>query len=457
MGEPKIPPRGKASVESPKEPLIKIRIADLKVGMFVVNLDRPWLEHPFLTGKKLITSEKQIAKLREYGIGHLYIDPGKGLDVSPAPVAPAADRPSQLTPAEKEQQEAKTFWEPIAADIEGKRLPPPKEVPFSQEIEAARNVQRETHLLIRGIMQDARMGKNIESEGVKLVVNHMIDSIFRNRDALSSLTRIKGYDEYTFIHSINVCILCLTMGRHMNFSREQLETFGTGALLHDVGKMKVPHEILNKPGKVTDEERLEINKHPLYSLEILEKSSGIPDESKQIALQHHERCNGQGYPYGLKGEEIFRFSQIAAIADVYDAMTTDRVYKKAAPPHVAIKEIYRDARKDFNTAMVERFVQCVGIYPVGTLVLLDTDEVGIVAAINPEKLLRPHVLLLFQNSVIRYPEPILVNLTEKQENSERFKKTIVMALDHQQWNIRVDDYLPGLKADGEGKASPSNA
>jgi HD-GYP domain-containing protein (c-di-GMP phosphodiesterase class II) len=309
----------------------------------------------------------------------------------------------------------------------------------------ARAVQREAQIVIRDIMQDVRLGKNIESDRVKRVVNNMIDSIFANQSALASLTRIKDYDEYTFVHSINVCILCLTLGRHLNFSREELEQMGIGALLHDVGKMRIPPYILNKPGKLTEEEFNEVKKHPLYTLEVLDKSHGIPDSSKQVALQHHERYNGRGYPRGLRGEEITRFGQIAAIIDVYDAITADRVYKKAIPLHEGIRIIYQGVKEDFSQLLVEHFIQCMGIYPAGTLVLLDSEEIGIVCAVNPEKLLRPNVMLIFRDPKTRYPQPFTVDLMEKREDGAWFKRTIVMPLDSRQWNIHIDDFMDNLK------------
>jgi len=422
---------------SQKTNLKKIKIEELKVGMFIEDLDRSWFKHPFLTNKKRITSREQIEKLEAYGILEVYIDPKKGLDF-----------PQDLTIPE----EPAFSSEEIVGRIEQKQdtsQPPslPQEIPLEKELGPARIVQQEAHTIIRDVMQDVRLGKNVESEKVKYVVSRMIESIFRNRDALASLTRIKEYDDYTFVHSINVCILCLTLGRHLNFHPEELQQIGIGALLHDAGKMKVPLQILNKPGKVTEEEFFEIKKHPLYSMEVLEKAGGIPEASKQIALQHHERYNGRGYPYNLQGEEISKFGQISAIVDVYDAITSDRVYKKALSPYEGMQKIYDWAKIDFNQTLVERFIQCVGIYPIGTFALLDTGEMGVVSSINHEKLLRPNIHLIYQNFKNRYPQPIVVDLMEKSGDSQEFKRTIITPLDPTSWNIQVDDYLPSPKND----------
>jgi HD-GYP domain-containing protein (c-di-GMP phosphodiesterase class II) len=437
--------------------LKKIKVEDLKVGMFVVNVDRPWFKHPFLTAQKKITSENQIHKLQEYGIQEVYIDPERGLDT------PVSQPPEDFSPAPQPivgTEEERALVQELPADTAQKVIPfssePPEEgILWAKEIEMARVVQREAQIVIRDILQDVRLGKNIESERVKRVVNSMIDSIFHNQAALVSLTRIKDYDEYTFVHSINVCIFCLTLGRHLNFSREELEQMGIGALLHDIGKMKIPPHILNKAGKLTEKEFAEIKKHPLYTLELLEKAKDIPEASKDVALQHHERYNGRGYPYGLKAEEIGRFGQIAAIIDVYDAITTDRVYKKAIPLHEGIRTIYQGIREDFNQVLVERFIQCVGIYPAGTLVLLDSGEIGIVSAVNQDKLLRPNVLLIHRDGETPYRQPFVVDLMEKGEDSQGFKRTIARPIDFRQWNIPVEDFLKSLKGSIKDPGSPA--
>ncbi|MGB9698944.1 MAG: HD-GYP domain-containing protein [Thermodesulfobacteriota bacterium] len=413
---------------------IKIKTEDLRIGMFIVDMGRSWMNHPFLTNKKFITSPKQIEKLKEYGILEVYIDPQKGW-VPEGAMAFPNDRT-------KEDEKIAHFPpEPPSPFPNLSSFSPEEKVPIHQEIKEAKKVHQEAQIIVREVMRDIRLGKNIESAKVKRIVQKMADSIFRNPDALASLTRIKGYDEYTFVHSINVCILCLTLGRHLNLERESLEQLGMGALLHDAGKMKIPNYILQKPGKLSEAEFAEIKKHPLYSIEILEKSEGLSEESKLVALQHHERYAGHGYPSSLQGEEIGKFAQMAAIADVYDAITTNRCYKKAASPYAALQEMYLSANRDFNQFLLERFIQCMGIYPIGTLVQLDTQEIGLVCSVNHQQLLRPHVLLLFKNPKQSYRHPIVADLMEKDNASGSFKRTILKPLNAQKWNICVDDYL----------------
>jgi HD-GYP domain-containing protein (c-di-GMP phosphodiesterase class II) len=405
----------------------RIKVEDLQVGMMITDVGRSWMNHPFLTKQKRVHSPKEIQKLKDYGI----------LEVT---VEIETESESLLEFAEEEKNNLSL--PSSERDLQNK-------IPFAQELKCARLVKQEAHLLVRDYMQDIRAGKNIESEKAKQVVNQMIDSIFRNRDALASLTRLKGYDEYTFVHSINVCILCLALGRHLNFSYEELQQIGIGALLHDAGKMKVPPHILNKPGKVTEEEYGAIKKHPLYTLEVLEKAGEIPDASMQMAVQHHERYNGKGYPYGLAGDQIIPFGQIAAIIDVYDAITSDRCYQRGIPPYEGIRKIYEWAKTDFNQRLVENFIQCIGIYPVGTLVQLDTDEVGIVYSINHENLLRPEVLLIFRDFHSLYSNPVWVDLGEEKGDAQTFKRSILKPLDPLEWNVNIEQYLAQVPSPGE--------
>jgi HD-GYP domain-containing protein (c-di-GMP phosphodiesterase class II) len=265
------------------------------------------------------------------------------------------------------------------------------------------------------------------------------------------LTQMKNYDEYTFLHSLDVCILALSMARHMNLSRDEMMQIGIGALLHDVGKMRISPNILKKPATLSETEWVEMRKHPIYSQEIMEASHDIPDKSKELALQHHERYNGTGYPFGLKGENIGVFGQIVGVIDFYDAITTDRPYQKAIQPHEAIRHIYEKGHMEFDRLLVERFIQCIGIYPFGTLVLLDTEEMAVVCGSRGESLLRPQVLVIYRNSKTPYPEPFMVDLSEKSENSSWHRRSIIMPLDPRKWNIELEMYLADFRKNLRGQ------
>ncbi|HEY3489970.1 MAG TPA: HD-GYP domain-containing protein [Candidatus Deferrimicrobiaceae bacterium] len=414
--------------------LKKIGIEALKPGMVIEKMDRSWLEHPFLTNRKKITSQVHIERLREYGIHEVYINTEIGDDVAPEvagpePVVEIVD-PDPLPPEQVPVPE---------------NLPEPlkEELPFDREIEVAKVVQQEAHTVVNDVLNDVRLGKNVEGGKAEKVVNRMIDSIFRNMDALSSLTRIKGYDEYTFVHSVNVCVLSLALGRQLDLDREEMQSLGVGALLHDAGKMRVPAEILHKPGKLTDAEFAEMKRHTIYSREILDLAADIPGEAKLVALQHHERMGGTGYPGGLAGEAISRSAQITAIADAYDAMTTTRVYSRPMTPPDGIRRIFELSKTDFNPIFAQRFIQCLGIYPVGTTVQLDSAEIGIVVSVNHEKVLRPKVLLVCRDDRRRLPVPVEVDLTEPSPSDPgKFRRTIVRPVDPAAYVIDPEMYLP---------------
>jgi len=484
--------------------LKKISVADLKVGMFIVNLGLSWIHHPFFRNQLKITSEKQIEKLKNHGISDVYIDPDRGLDFLPpkmdwddtlsllakkieprlvslgeeggkslslspngSPVPSAfhlEENPANhevgpdLPPGQRQQSDSVAYWTAevgkVAESLPGQDIPPgiPFEdhIPYAKELETAQVVQKEAQIVVANIMNEVRMGKSIESERVKKVVNSMVDSILRNPDALVSLTQMKNYDEYTFLHSLDVCILALSMARHMSLSRGEMMEIGIGALLHDVGKMRIAPHILKKPAPLSETEWVDMRKHPIYSLEIMEASHDLPDKSKELALQHHERYNGKGYPFGVKGEKIGIFGQVAAVVDVYDAITTDRPYQKAIQPHEAIRQIYEKGYLEFDRLLVERFIQCIGIYPFGTFVLLDTEEMAIVCGPQGESLLRPKVLVIYRNSKTPYPEPFMVDLSAKSENSSWYRRSIIMPLDPKKWNFRLETYLDDLRKNLNG-------
>jgi HD-GYP domain-containing protein (c-di-GMP phosphodiesterase class II) len=417
--------------------LKKIGIDELSLGMVVEKMDRSWLEHPFLTNRKKITSPEHIDRLREYRITEVYINTEMGLDVETASPPPdPAPHVELIVPDPPESFPAASL--PV-------NLPAPLkvEIPFEVEVEAAKVAQKEAHTVVNEVLQEVRMGKSIESGKAGKAVNGMIDSIFRNMDALASLTRIKGYDEYTFVHSVNVCVLSLTLGRQLGLDREELQSLGMGALLHDAGKMKVPPSILNKPGKLTDVEFAEMKRHTIYSAEVLERTEGITEEARAVALQHHERFGGTGYPSGLKGETISRCAQIAAIADAYDAMTTTRVYSRPMTPPDGIRRIFELSKTDFNPIFAQRFIQCLGIYPIGTAVQLDSSEIGIVVSVNHDKVLRPKVLLVCRDERRRMPEPLEVDLADAAEpGSAKYRRTIVRPVDPARFAIDVERYLP---------------
>ncbi len=412
----------------------KVRVEDLEVGMFVDDFNVPWMDHPFLTSKKKLKSAKEIDLLKQHGVEEVYIDTRKGKDSARAVPQPEAD-------AEVEQEMVVSALPPE----EPEPVTPGDSTPFEQELRKAKEVYVEAKVMVQDLLHDARLGKSVDGERAASVVDQMVDSIFRNRDALSSLTRLKSFDDYTFQHSLNVSVLALSLGRHLGLVKGELRRLGIGAVLHDVGKMRVPEEILNKPGRLTDEEFVIIKGHPLHGAKILMETPDVPDECSAVALNHHERFNGRGYPRGLQGLHIGKFGLISAIVDVYDAVTSDRVYHKGMPSHQAVQKIYEWGKTDFYPIYVQKFIQCLGIYPVGSVVQLDTGEVGVVCRQNHEQLLRPRVRLVRGPGNQPLRRPADVDLTEPDPREEKpFSRTVVTTLEPAEAGVDVESVLlPG--------------
>jgi putative nucleotidyltransferase with HDIG domain len=284
------------------------------------------------------------------------------------------------------------------------------------------------------------MGKAIEISEVKAQVNTIVDSVFRNRDALLCLANLKDYDDYTFLHSVNVGILAVSFGRHLGLSKDQLENIGLGGLLHDIGKTQIPESILNKPGKFTEEEYTIMKHHVNLGVEILNKHDHIPQEATLVTSQHHERFNGTGYPQRLYGDKISLFGQIAGLADVYEAMTCDRVYQKTTSCHTTLKKLYEWGDTFFSRSLMERFIQCIGIYPFGTFVELNTGHCGIVVSVNHDALLRPDVLILFDED--KKPQnPRVFELAKERDSSGGGLYSIQSELDPAAWGVNINQYV----------------
>jgi HD-GYP domain-containing protein (c-di-GMP phosphodiesterase class II) len=360
----------------------KIKTEQLTHGMYVHDFNCGWLSHPFLTNSMKIEDDQTITKVIDYGIRELYIDTDKGYDLGGAP-----------TEDEVKQE--------IQAEID-RIVRPEKEnriaVSVREEIVKAKEIRNKAKETVHNIMEDVRFGRQIKTEEVGQVVDNMIDSIFRNQDALMSLGRIKEKDEYTYMHSVSVGVLMISFGKHLGLDMQVLKEVGVGAMLHDVGKMIVSQVILNKEEKLTEKELAMMKKHVEYSRTILEQTHGITDIAITLAAQHHERVDGTGYPLGLKGEAISYYSKAVAIADVYDAMTSKRCYQENFLPTDVLKKLYEWSSYHYDRTLVEQFIRCVGIYPVGTLVQLESGLVGVIIQNGEKNLLQPVVRIVYNTS-----------------------------------------------------------
>jgi len=251
-------------------------------------------------------------------------------------------------------------------------------------------------------------------KAVHVMINDLLDELLANHEIMVNLTDIRAFDDYTFAHSVNVCILSLITGITLGYEREDLRELGIGALLHDIGKVRIMKEILNKPGELTPDELDAIRCHPEYGFDILRTYVDIPLLSAHIAFQHHERWDGQGYPRGLMGEEIHEYARIVAVADVYDALLADRPYRPCYSINQAITIVNRMANTYFDPRAISALLANIAVYPVGSLVFLNTGEIGIIVAINREHPSKPVIRLLMDNNLRRIRRVHEVNLARLQ-------------------------------------------
>lgn len=355
-----------------------IRSEQLLPGMYIHDLNCGWIDHPFAFNKFRVKDKAVIEKIVAYGIREVYIDTALGLDIKDGRTQ--EDVSSEL---ERKLLQAASAVKP---------LPPTS---MEEEIVVARQVHSEANKVVQNVLSDIRLGKQIEVERMEPVVERITESIFRNKDALTSLGRIKSKDSYTFQHSVSVCTLLVSFARAMEFSHEMIHEMGIGGLLHDAGKMRIPDRVLNKPGALTDEEFAVMKSHAALGRDILRGTPGISDTAILVAAQHHERYDGTGYPDRLKGPEISEIGQMAAIVDVYDALTSNRVYHKGMEPTEALKKLFEWSKFHFNEELVQQFIRVIGIYPAGSLVSLDSGQLAVVVKPGEQNLLKPLVRVIF--------------------------------------------------------------
>lgn len=288
---------------------------------------------------------------------------------------------------------------------------------FSIEVEVRDAVCEQTgleaKLLFNKITESNTFSKVLKTIRIKKGIYSIIDELLSNRSVLANLSTIKLGDNYTFEHSVNVCALSLMIGANLDYDTHQLRDLGMGALLHDIGKLRIPEEILQKPSQLTVEEFEEIKKHTLYGYEILNNNKNISSVSAGIALGHHERIDGSGYPYQLRGGYIHRYARIVAVADVFDALTSDRVYRKKLRTHEVFEYITSLGPHHFDTEIVKCFVKYVTIYPVGMGVVLNTGERGIVTKVSSNVPTRPVVKVVFDSMGRKLDKSYNVNLENK--------------------------------------------
>jgi putative nucleotidyltransferase with HDIG domain len=401
----------------------KVKASSLKLGMYIHDLNCSWMDHGFIQNTFMVDDESIVKQIMKQGLKEVYIDTEKGADVG-----------NGLS-----IKEVKLELDSAVARIESK-VESKKFHAVEAEFPLAKAIQKEADKVVHEYLEDAKHGKIPELGKAEDVVGQIVDSIYRNKDALEQLGRIRGKDEYTFRHSINVCILMVSFCKSIKIGLDDTKSVGVGALLHDIGKMRVADRILNKNSKLTDEEYIEMKQHVVRGEDLLKQARGITTASIQVAFEHHERVDGTGYPKGLKGDQISRFGQMAAIVDVFDAITADRVYHKGLSCFDGLRKILEWSGHHFNGDLVQKFIRSVGVYPAGTLVKLKSGLLAVVLEQGEASLVKPIIKLVYDTKKERFLKPIKVSM-EFPGGKIPDDDAIVSAEKPEKYKINIEDYI----------------
>ena len=392
----------------------EVSVAELEFGMYVSELDRPWTDTPFMFQGFILNDEKQLETIKKF-CKKVTIDLEKGSDLP--------DRSQLKTGPLKPRSNVESVLASIKQKVAYKET-----ASVDQELPIARAVQSRNEIVVKDMFITLQAGKALDAPRVKEAVTSMTDSVVRNPDAMLLLAKMKEKGGHTLDRAMGVSIYMITFGRFLQMPREQLDLLGMLGLLQDIGKTRVPEDVLNKKEPLSKVELAVARSHVSHSVDILKETAGLPPELPALAALHHERHDGSGYLNGLKGMEIGLFGSIAGLVDCFDALTHPRPYAEALAPSNALSMLYnwRDSR--FDRPLVEQFIQCIGIYPVGALVELNSGDIGIVIAQNLVRRLQPRVMVVIDAKGNRLNPQLILDLARdpmmNKETPYRIKRTL---------------------------------
>ena len=341
----------------------------VRLGMFIHELQGPWLEHPFWKSAFILNDLSDLKKLQASAVSAVVIDTSKGLDVYGVEV------PTETTTSSIIKTKAKLSFARL-------------------ERERARQVIAKSKLTVTTMFDEVRMGKAVCAATALQVVDDIAAALAHNAGALISLVRLKHKDDYTYMHSLAVCVLMQVLAKQIGLPNDKIRQVGLAGLLHDIGKTGIDKEVLNKPGALTEGELTLVKLHPERGHALLLEANITDEVVLEVCLYHHEKTNGLGYPHQLKADDISVFAKMGAVCDVYDAITSDRPYKKGWQPGFALQQMAQ-WEGHFDDRVFRAFVKSVGIYPVSSVVALSSGRVAVVVEQSAQSLLKPVVKVFF--------------------------------------------------------------
>ena len=361
--------------------LKRISVQQLTIGMHLKEFCGSWMEHPFWRTSFVITDPNDIVSILASSIKEVWIDCSKGLDV-----------PAGVQAVSQSESEAQVDAQLHRATEQVRQV---QRVPMDAELAQAVKICAKSKQAVASMFHEARMGKSVDTEAAQHLVQEISDSVSRNPGALISLARLKTADDYTYMHSVAVCALMISLAKQLSMDDTQTHAAGIAGLLHDLGKALIPMTVLNKPGKLTDAEFQIVKNHPLEGYRMLQGGNQVHPVALDVCLHHHEKMDGSGYPDQLKGDAISLFARMGAVCDVYDAITSNRPYKEGWDPAESLRKMAEWTKGHFDPTIFQAFVKSLGIYPVGSLLRLSSGRLGVVIEQSEKSLLTPLVKVFF--------------------------------------------------------------
>ncbi len=398
--------------------LKRIPVGQLQLDMHLKEFCGSWIDHPFWRTGFVLKDPNDLALIMASPIKEVWIDCSLGLDVPEGVVTMVGA--SEVTASEPAA---------IAQPAKPRAVRDTAQVSAAKEMERAARICLESKNAVVSMFEEVRMGNAVDVGGARQLVEDISDSISRNPGAIISLARLKTADDYTYMHSVAVCAMMVALAKQLGLDDAQTRACGMAGLLHDLGKVAMPSEVLNKPGKLTDAEYDIMKTHPTEGFKMLKASPNVDAMALDVVLHHHEKADGSGYPERLKGDEISLYAKMGAVCDVYDAITSNRPYKTGWDPAESLRKMAEWAGH-FDPKVFQAFVKSMGIYPVGSLVRLTSGRIGVVTEQSSRSLTTPMVKVFYSSKSGMRIVPYVVDLSRPESMEKIYQRE-----DPAKWNF----------------------